>query len=130
MKSKIILLFSVLSFTVGYEVSSQECNLYEVIKIDSTDNYFLITLEKEKEVFLVVSSKKRIKKRKEIKVKESYCFKLTVHNWQSEMPRNLTNVSIAIEDKVIWSSEDNYNLYQTKNLKGLNYKKKCDCHSR
>src|SRR5690606_21811707 len=132
MKSKIVLLFFALNLIVGYEVAAQECNQYEVIKIDSTDNYFLITLEKEKETFLVISSKKRIKSRKAIKVKESYYFKLAEHKWQSEIPRNLIDIpkSIAIGDKVIWSSEGNYSLYQTKNLKGLNYIKKCDCPSR
>jgi|SRR5690554_785890 len=131
MKHKIVLLFFMLNIVVGFKTFAQECNLYEVAKIDSAHDYFLITIQKENKNFLIISPKKKFKNKKAIETNKSYYFKLTEHEWLNEMPENLIDIphsiEIAIQDTVIWNNGMDYKLYETKNLKGLNYVKRRDC---
>lgn len=119
-----------LSFTPN-EIYSQTCESYRVTDIDSTENYFLISVVKNERKFLIVSSKKRIKPHRRILLSENYCFRLIKHKWIEDTPLKILvsdiPTSLVIEGKTIWSTEDDYDVYNTKNLKGLNYVKRCRC---
>jgi hypothetical protein len=99
------------------------------MNIDSTESYYLILVKKNERKYLIASSKKRIKPHRRILLSESYCFKLMNHKWIEELPLNMMEVhtSLVIEGKTIWTTEDDYSVYSTKNLKGLNYVKRCGC---
>lgn len=108
---------------------SQQCESYRVINIDSTNSYYLIMVEKNEIEYLIVSSKRTIKPQCKINLFESYNFKLLEHKWIEELSHNMKvgATSIVVEGKTIWSTEDDYSVYRTKNLKGLNYIRKRGC---
>ncbi|GEM_PF-2770324 len=118
-----------LLFISNYKIYSQEDESYRVMNIDSTESYYLILVKKNERKYLIASSKKRIKPHRRILLSESYCFKLMNHKWIEELPLNMMEVhtSLVIEGKTIWTTEDDYSVYSTKNLKGLNYVKRCGC---
>ena len=99
------------------------------MEIDSTKSYYLILVNKNEIKSLIVSSKKRTKPNNRISISKSYNFKLFKSYLTKDIPINLIDIpkSLIIEGKVIWTSKDDFNVYSTKNLKGLNYVKKCDC---
>jgi len=113
----------------NYKIYSQECESYKVMEIDSTKSYYLILVNKNEIKSLIVSSKKRTKPNNRISISKSYNFKLLKSYLTKDIPINLIDIpkSLIIEGKVIWTSKDDFNVYSTKNLKGLNYVKKCDC---
>ncbi|PIQ18037.1 MAG: hypothetical protein COW66_08580 [Flavobacteriaceae bacterium CG18_big_fil_WC_8_21_14_2_50_34_36] len=99
------------------------------MNIDSTESYYLILVKKNERKYLIVSSKKRLKPHRRILLSKSYCFKLLKHEWIEMLPLNMMdgNTELVIEDKTIWSTKDDYSVYRTKNLKGLNYVKRWGC---
>jgi hypothetical protein len=113
----------------NYKIYSQECESYKVMEIDSTKSYYLILVNKNEIKSLIVSSKKRTRPKNRISISKSFNFKLLKSNLTKDIPINLIDIpkSLIIEGKVIWTSKDDFNVYTTKNLKGLNYVKKCDC---
>ncbi|SDX31083.1 hypothetical protein [Aequorivita viscosa] len=125
------LVFGFLFFLIisNGQVYSQQCHSYRVINIDSTENYYLISVERNHRKFLIVSLKKPMKPQRKILLSESYCFQLLKHKWMQELPVNVSDIptSLIIEGKTIWSTEDDYSVYSTKNLKGLNYVKRGSC---
>lgn len=125
----IFIYFTILLFISNFKIYSQECESYRVMNIDSTESYYLILVEKNEIKYLIVSSKKRTKSHRRIKLSESYNFKLLEHKWIEELPLNMRHgrTSLVIEGKTIWSTEDDYSVYRTKNLKGLNYIRKRGC---
>jgi hypothetical protein len=126
---KLVFALLFLLFISNYKIYSQECESYRVMNIDSTESYYLILVKKNEKKFLIVSSKKRIKPHRKILPSKNYCFKLLKHNWMKELPLNVSDIptSLVIEGKTIRSTEDNYSVYSTKNLKGLNYTKRRGC---
>jgi hypothetical protein len=100
-----------------------------VINIDSTENYYVISVERKHKVFLIVSLKKPMKPHRKILLSESYCFQLLKHKWMQDLPVNVSEIptSLIVEGKTIWRTEDDYSVYSTKNLKGLNYVKRGSC---
>lgn len=118
-------------FITNFKIYSQECESYRVMDIDSTESYYLIKVEKNEIKYLIVSSKRPIKPRRRIIISQSYNFKLLEHKWIEELPLNMmdAHTSLVVEDKTIWSTEDDYSVYKTKNLKGLNYVNRCSCQN-
>lgn len=125
------LIFELLLFILisNYKIYSQECESYKVMEIDSTKSYYLILVNKSEIKSLIVSPKKRTKPNNRISISKIFNFKLLKSNLTKDIPINLIDIpkSLVIEGKVIWTSKDDFNIYTTKNLKGLNYIKKCDC---
>ena len=113
----------------NYKIYSQECASYKVMNIDSTKSYYFILVKSNEIKSLIVSSKGRVKPNRKISISESFCFKLLKSKWIKELPLNLENIptSLIIEGKVIWTNKDDFGIYTTKNLKGLNYLKRCNC---
>ncbi len=126
---KLIFKLLLLILISNYKIYSQECESYKVMEIDSTKSYYLILVNKNEIKSLIVSSKKRTKPNNRISISKSFYFKLLKSNLTKDFPINLTSTStsLIIEGKVIWRNKDDFNVYTTKNLKGLNYVKKCDC---
>ena len=116
----------------NYKIYSQECEYYKVKDIDSTKSYYLILVNKNEIKYLIVSTKKLIKQNRRISISESFYFKLLKGNLMKDLPLNKEDIptSLMIEGKVIWTNKDDFNVYTTKNLKGLNYVKRCDCPDR
>lgn len=125
----LIFCFSFFILICSNKFYSQECESYRVVNIDSTNSFYLIMVEKNEIEYLIVSSKKTIKPQRRINLSKSYNFKLLEHKWIEELPLNMREgaTSIVIEGKTIWSTEDDYSVYRTKNLKGLNYVSRHGC---
>lgn len=100
---------------------------YEVVSIDSTSNNYIVLVKKTDKKYLIISPK--IKKKKclkstseKIKVGFEYDFLLEESTIFGKTEPNVKN-SIFIDDKKIWTSEDDYDIFFCENLKGLYYLK-------
>lgn len=120
-----LLVFFTVIFNI--DIHSQKCETYEVMKIDSTKQHYIISVEKQGEKSLILSLKRKVKKKDIIVVGNSYRFKLSKNDWTQRFPPDLPN-TLVIDGKAIWDNNDDYKVYSTKNLRGLKYVKKCNCH--
>lgn len=105
---------------------------YNVYKIDSIDNYYLVYAKKGDSLFKIVSKKENVKKGKRIELNKIYLMNL--HSRKSEAP-TINGVKIApvtIIDVMCYNFENDtkictdrkvgiYDLYTTPNLRGLLY---------
>lgn len=107
-------------------------NDYKIIDIDSINNYYLVYAKKEDSLFKIVSKKEEVKNAKKIELNKNYT--LDLYSRKSEAP-TINGVKIApinIIDIMCYNYENNtqictdrkkgiYDLYSTKNLKGIYY---------
>ncbi len=130
MKNIIILLILILTCCCksykGGTVKTE--NLYEVYKLDSINNYFLIYAKKRDSLFKIVSEKEKPSKCRSIKVKSLYSFELQsirdtapVINGIKMTPINYMDIHCFQfdENTSICKEEGIYDLYFAKNIKGL-----------
>ncbi|OYQ49649.1 hypothetical protein [Flavobacterium aurantiibacter] len=117
-------------FILSYQkTQAQECRSYKVINIDSTKSYYLILVKNEDVKSLIISSKRRVKSNQKIAISKSYYLKLSKSKLLKDLPHNFEEIptKLMFEGKLIWTNKDDFSVYSTKNLKGLNYVKKCHC---
>ncbi|WP_282079681.1 hypothetical protein [Aquimarina algiphila] len=91
---------------------------YRVIEIDSTENFYFVTIKYwfKKGTIVSPKNKKEIHKSK-IKVGERHLFKLKTYDSKKIILGQ--NYSFAIEGKILWYSDKEYNIYTSESLKGL-----------
>lgn len=126
---KITILIIVCFFsTILYSQNSNEkSKKYKVIKIDSTENNYLIYVKKRKEKYLIISLNENISEKikathKKLRKNKKYKFKLKL--FDVKFTSMLEDNSVSVDSKVVWKKEDDFNLYLTRNLIGLHYLRK------
>lgn len=103
-------------------VSKDFNNMYEIVKIDSIENVFLIYAKSNDSIFKIVSQKEISPNCNHIQLNESYDLKIV-----SVFPENFTQkrdkYGIKIYSTLIKFENDSivWDLFITKNLKGLCY---------
>lgn len=104
-------------------VFSQKCMTYRVNKIESTDNYYFISVERKSNFFLIVSEKKDNLLKNNNKLSLGKKYKMILNDYRP--PKSISNIMnyvYSIEGRAIWSTNGKYKSYTTNNLNGLNYK--------
>ena len=114
-----------LNFTfLSVNAQSQDEKLYRVVKIDSTENNYIINLEENEIRYVVISQKSRKRrKKKRIVLGKEYRLNLVEFNLAGKFQLD-KNLSIVIDDKIIWEKGDNFKLYFCDDIKGLYLKRK------
>ncbi|WP_430967049.1 hypothetical protein [Spongiimicrobium sp. 2-473A-2-J] len=120
MLSKKRLVLLTVSVALSNVVSSQDCLKYKVVDIDSTKSTYLIKVKHKYYKGLIESPRKNLsstKSDKRIVVGKTYKLNLDKSNLTS---RELgTNNNIYIDDKKVWSTDSDFDLFVTKGLNGL-----------
>jgi hypothetical protein len=94
---------------------------YKVISIENTKKNHIITLERLNQKFVLISPKiKSIKKCNEVSVNKTYSFCLLKIDIQTTMEPEKRN-KIRIDNKVIWDSQSDFDVFYCKDLLGLCY---------
>jgi hypothetical protein len=109
---------------------SQNKNLYQVYKLDSINDFYLIYAKKGDSLFKIISKRELVKHMKKIEINETYPFKL--HSRRESLPTidgiklepiNYLDVECFAFDKetTICIERNNgiYDLYFAENIKGL-----------
>jgi hypothetical protein len=100
---------------------SQDIENYKVDKIDSTKNYYLIYVQKDKP-YLIVSPKSSIadKSLKKIVIQDQYKLRLFPNNLTRGISRSYSP-TISVDGQTIWQTGDKFEVVFTKQLNGLYY---------
>ncbi|MDI9363577.1 MAG: hypothetical protein QM541_01405 [Flavobacterium sp.] len=124
-----ILLILLLSSSHGYSQS------FKIAKIDSTTNYYLVSIsEGDSNKGIIVSKKKVVKgnRKANTKIETGQMYRLDLEKYRLLKFINRTSFEtetsgkggIAIDGVVVWKPSDGYGLYETADLQGLLYAKK------
>lgn len=108
---------------------------YKVVKIDSTENHYLISVSEEGSFKGIIVSEKKVGKASKkgnakIEIGQEYKFDLEKYRLLKFINRTAfeTETSgkggITIDGKVVWKASDDYELYQATNVQGLFYSEK------
>lgn len=122
---KHLLIIFIITFSFVYS-NAQESKKkkYIIIKIDSTKNNYIIDIRNNSnQLFRIISEKNVdvIKNCKQIKLDKKYKFKLL---FVERIFSGGKEVSVEVDDKIVWKDDDNFRISYTNNLLGLCYK--CD----
>lgn len=132
MKNKIIILLGVfcIACNTSYKTSVVNKDLYNVYKIDSINDYYLIYAKKKENLFKIVSEKDYTRNCDIIKKGQEYNFKLNSLTSQSPTINGIKTAPVTIvnvmchefkKDTRICTDRENgiYDLYFAENVKGL-----------
>lgn len=121
MKYSLIIVFIIFSF-IHLNAQKTKNLKYKIIKIDLTENNYIIDIkDKDNHIFRIISEKniEINKKCKPIVLNKKYKFKL---RFVQPIFSGGKEVSIIVDDRVIYEDGDNFKVSFTDNLLGLCYK--------
>lgn len=91
---------------------------YRIIYIDSTENFYFVSIKHWFKKGIIVSPKNKNKTSgTKIKTGKRYLFKLKTYNLEKILLGQ--KYSLAIEGRVVWYSDKEYNVYASESLSGL-----------
>ncbi|MBL7869533.1 MAG: hypothetical protein JNM71_16075 [Flavobacterium lindanitolerans] len=107
-------------------VHSQEYQRYKVVNIDSTISSYVITVKScnKKNIIkkaLVLTSKTDTVFKNVRKIKVGSTFKLKLEEIFTDVTSNLNSTSLIIDNILVWKRDDDFRIYSSDNIKGLNY---------
>jgi hypothetical protein len=116
-------------FLSSVRASSQS---FSIAKIDSTSNHYLIYISAGDSLKGIIVSKKKVAKGngntiKKIKTGQEYKLKLEKYRLLRFINRTSFDTEtggVAIDGVAIWKPSCNYELYETRDLQGLFYRKR------
>jgi hypothetical protein len=125
----------VLSFSLGFtcrpsNVYQQNRDSYEVVKIDSINNYYLVYCTKDDSIFKIVSHQPLVRVKKCIRVKTGSSYPFLIHSILDNLPAGFENLSpkrnpqincVGFDDSTSICVEDGMvrDLFTADNLQGL-----------
>ncbi|TCN60146.1 hypothetical protein D0809_09440 [Flavobacterium circumlabens] len=115
-KMLIIQVFFILFLLPMNNVRAQK--KYRIIEIDSTENFYFVAIKHWFKRGTIISPKNTIEiNGPKIKVGKRYLFNLKAYN--SKRIILGPNYSFAIEGRIVWYSDKQYNVYTSESLRGL-----------
>ncbi|WP_394775874.1 hypothetical protein [Flavobacterium sp.] len=91
---------------------------YRIIDVDSTENFYFISIKHWLKKGIIVSPKNKTEiNGTKIKAGKRYLFKLKTYNSKKIILGQ--KYSFAIEGRIVWYSDKEYNVYTSESLSGL-----------
>lgn len=121
---KYLLIIFLIAFSFCY-TNAQESKktFYKIIKIDSTKNNYIIDIKNKTNIYFRIISEKNLeidsKKCHKIRLNKKYKLKLL---FTEPIFSGGKEVSVEVDDKIIWKDGDNFRISYTNNLLGLCHK--------
>ena len=106
-----------------FHSSAQISGEFKVLKIDSTSNFYLINVKNKKLKGLILIPKNdslEDKQQSKIEVGKQYVLTLLLNSLTRGIP-STASPQIAIDNKVIWKTGDNFMVYFTDDIRRLFY---------
>ncbi|WP_289659938.1 hypothetical protein [Flavobacterium panacagri] len=116
-------LMSIFLLLQTFQSSAQIYGEFKVLKIDSTPNFYLINVKNKKWKGLILTPKNdslEDKKQCKIELGKRYVLTLLLNSLTRGIP-STASPQIAIDNKVIWKTGDNFMVYFTDDIRRLFY---------
>jgi len=132
-KKMFLYLKKIVAFIVFFLFSNLlYCQTYEVSKIDSTKRHYIITIKGDNEFFGKIVTEKsrknrRFKNNPRITERNSYHLDIKEYSFFRFIDKNSYKTetggrgTFEVDGVKIWSVNDNFSIYESKDLKGLYY---------